>query len=106
MIATCPDIGQVPRVILNHVTDIIIAYQQGKANYKKKKRYVRFKGKEVESYMKLYDGDPIEWSQLPPPIYAKYEILRHIMSQRLTNQANDALYSDEVEDTTDEFLSV
>lgn len=91
ILATCPDIDDVPRVILKHVTGIIQCTSQGHAVFRKKKTYIRFKGKSIESFMKLYDGDPITWKPLDPEIYSKYETLRHLMSRQVSQKAVKAL---------------
>lgn len=91
LLGTAPDVGGVPRMVLKHVTDIINVESQGKAHYRKIRKYIRFKGKNIEGFMRMYDGDPVEWEPLPPDIYARYEVLRHLLSRKVSLEAMGAL---------------
>jgi len=91
LLGTTPDLDDVPRVVLKHVTGLIICDRQGHAVFKKNRRYVRFKGKSMESFYKLYDGSDITWNKLQPNVYSYYEILRHVMSRRVTQKAQTIL---------------
>lgn len=46
--------------------------------------------------MKLYDGKPVSWKQLPPDIYSKYEVLRHLLSNKVSAEAQEALREKEL----------
>ena len=91
MLGTAPDITDVPRAILKHVTDIIQAESKGHGTYRIKKRFLRFRGAEVGGYMKLYDQAPVTWYKLPDEQYARYEMLRHLLSRKVTHEADEAL---------------
>ena len=90
LMATAPAIEDVPRPIIKHVTDIVDVKSRGFAEYKKKKNLVRFKGRSLEGYMKLYSGDDIRWDAVEEKVYSQYEILRHLLSRQVTMRAREA----------------
>jgi len=98
IIATAPDVTDAPRNILKHVTDIIDVHDQGEGNYRIKKRFIRFQGQTVGGYTKLYDQTPVKWKELPSDIYSKYEVLRHLLSRKVSNEAQELLQSKKMED--------
>jgi hypothetical protein len=91
LMATAPNVNDIPRTVLRHVTDVIQVEKQGRARYKKIRNFIRFKSKNIEGFLKLYDGDPVVWDPLPVDIYARYEILRHLMSRQVSLKAQRAL---------------
>ena len=91
LLATCPKVSDLPRSVLKHVTDVIHVTGQGRAKYRKIRDFIKFRGANVEGFLKLYDGDPIHWDPLPKDIYAKYEILRHLPSRKVSQKAKLAL---------------
>lgn len=97
IVATAPDVTDCPRTILKHVTDIIDVHEQGEGNYRIKKRFIRFSGQTVGGYTKLYDQTPVKWKKLPPDIYSKYEVLRHLLSRTVSNEAQELLQSKKME---------
>ena len=97
ILATAPDIEDCPRTILKHVTDIILAEEKGEGTYRIKKRFVRFQGRTVGGFSKLYDQTPVKWNPLPKNKYAKYEILRHLLSRKVSNEAEELAQAKKME---------
>jgi len=95
MIATAPTVNDVPRAVLDHVTDIIDCQEQGKGIHQKKRQYIRFKGSKVSGYYKLAEGDTVKWDPLSDEEYAYYEILRHLVGRAKTQGGLDALEYEE-----------
>lgn len=90
IIGTTPDIGEIPRPMLKHVTGIISCSSLGKGQYRQRKTWVRFKGS-IDGYSKLYDGREVTWEKLNPENYGKYALLRHLMSRHVSRKAVEAL---------------
>ena len=76
LIITVPNIDFIPRPLLDFATADIYVTKRGHADFDRAKLIRSFRSRH-KSWTKNYDGDDVEWTELPKEIYKRYEQIRH-----------------------------